>query len=57
MAHVLLNRLLKHLEQGHLLESQCRFRTGRGTTDMLFAARQIQKVVSHRRFFVLEAFA
>jgi len=28
MARVLLSRLLKHLEQGHLPESQCGFRTG-----------------------------
>ena len=28
MARILLNRLLKHLEQGHFPESQCGFRTG-----------------------------
>jgi len=43
LARVLLNRLLKHLEQGHLPESQCGFRAGRGTTDMVFAARQLQE--------------
>ena len=42
-ACVLLNRFLEHLEQGHLPESQCGFRTGGGTTDMVFAARQIQE--------------
>ena len=40
---VLLNRLLKHLEQGHPPESQCGFRAGRGTIDMVFATRQLQE--------------
>ena len=39
LARVLLNRLLKHLQQGHLPESQCGFRAGRGTIDMVFAVR------------------
>ena len=43
LARVLLNRLLKHLQQGHLPESQCGIRAGRGTIDMVFAARQLQK--------------
>ena len=43
LARVLLNRLLDHLEQGHLPESQCGFRSGRGTADMIFAARQLQE--------------
>ena len=43
LARVLLNRLLEHLEQGHLPESQCGFRAGRGTIDMVFAARQLQE--------------
>ena len=43
LARVLLNRLLQHLEQGHLPESQCGFRAGRGTADMIFAARQLQE--------------
>ena len=43
LARVLLNRLLKHLEQGHLPESQCGFRSKRGTVDMVFAARQLQE--------------
>ena len=38
LARVLLNRLLDHLEQGHLPESQCGFRAGRGTS-----ARQFQE--------------
>ncbi|KAL8620901.1 hypothetical protein ACOMHN_025034 [Nucella lapillus] len=43
LARVLLNRLLEHLEQGLLPGSQCGFCAGRGTTDMIFAAHQLQE--------------
>ena len=43
LARVLLNRLNLHLENGLLPESQCGFRKNRGTTDMIFAARQLQE--------------
>ena len=43
LARILLNRLNNHLEDGHLPESQCGFRSGRGTADMVFAARQLQE--------------
>ena len=43
LARVLLNRLINHLEDGLLPESQCGFRSGRGTVDMIFAARQLQE--------------
>ena len=43
LARVLLNRLIVHLEHGLLSESQCGFRGGRGTVDMIFAARQLQE--------------
>ncbi|VDL94808.1 unnamed protein product [Schistocephalus solidus] len=42
-ARNLLNRLNGHLEQGLLPESQCGFGRHRGTTDMIFAARQLQE--------------
>ncbi|BHF60713.1 hypothetical protein SprV_0100367900 [Sparganum proliferum] len=42
-ARILLNRLNRHLEQGLLPESQCGFRRHSGTTDIIFAARQLQK--------------
>nr|VZH98591.1 unnamed protein product [Spirometra erinaceieuropaei] len=42
-ARIVLNRLTNHLEQGLLPESQCGFRRHRGTTDMIFAARQLQE--------------
>ena len=32
-----------HLEKGLLPESQCGFRAGRGTVDMIFATRQLQE--------------
>ena len=52
LARVLQNRLLEHLEQG-LLQSQCGLRTGRGTTDMIFAARQLDEecVEQHRHLY------
>ncbi|XP_035658037.1 uncharacterized protein LOC118403431 [Branchiostoma floridae] len=43
LARILLNRLIIHLDQGLLPESQCGFRKDRGTTDMIFAARQLQE--------------
>ncbi|VDM02232.1 unnamed protein product [Schistocephalus solidus] len=43
LARILLNRLNSHLEQGHLTESQCGFCWHRGTTDMIFAARQLRE--------------
>ena len=43
LARILLNRLITHLESGHLPESQCGFRSARGTADMVFAARQLQE--------------
>ena len=43
LARILLNRLTNQLENGLLPESQCGFRKGRGTIDMVFAARQLQE--------------
>ena len=44
LGRVLLNRLIQHLENGQYLpESQCGFRAGRSTSDMVFAARQMQE--------------
>jgi len=44
LAKVLLNRLTQHVDElGILRESQCGFRTGRGTTEMIFSARQLQE--------------
>ena len=49
LARILLNRIMAHLDQGLLPESQCGFRKGRGTTDMIFAARQIQEKCQEQR--------
>nr|VZI41490.1 unnamed protein product [Spirometra erinaceieuropaei] len=42
-ARILLNRLNHHIEQGLLPESHCGFRCHCGTTDMIFADRQLQE--------------
>ncbi|KAF7238139.1 Craniofacial development protein 2 [Varanus komodoensis] len=43
LAHMLLNCLTDHLEQGLLPETQCGFRKERGTVDMIFTAQQLQE--------------
>ena len=54
LARVLFNRLLQHLAQGLLPESQCGFHAGHGTADMIFAAPQFQEKCQeqHRDLFV-----
>ena len=42
LARILLNRLNNDLDHGLLPESQCGFRKGRGTVDLVFAARQLE---------------
>ncbi|BHF82323.1 hypothetical protein SprV_0802546000 [Sparganum proliferum] len=55
-ARILLNRLNNHLEQGLLPESQCGFRRHRGTTDMIFAARQLQEKCQEMRTHLCSTF-
>nr|VZI14632.1 unnamed protein product [Spirometra erinaceieuropaei] len=55
-ARILLNRLNNHLEQGLLPESQCGFRRHRGTTDMIFAARQLQEKCQEMRTHLYSTF-
>nr|VZI44597.1 unnamed protein product [Spirometra erinaceieuropaei] len=55
-ARILLNRLNNHLEQGLLPESQCGFRRHRGTTDMIFAARQLQEKCQDMRTHLYSTF-
>ena len=44
LTKILLNRLNAHFDQKGLIpESQCGFRTDRGTIDMIFTTRQLQK--------------
>nr|VZI29711.1 unnamed protein product [Spirometra erinaceieuropaei] len=55
-ARILLNRLNNHLEQGLQPESQCGFRRHRGTTDMIFAARQLQEKCQDMRTHLYSTF-
>ena len=45
---VLSNRLIKWICPNVIPESQCGFRTGRGTMDMIFSARQFMKCIEQR---------
>ncbi|VDL93498.1 unnamed protein product [Schistocephalus solidus] len=56
VARILLNLLNGHLEQGLLPESQCSFRRHRGTTDMIFAARQLQEKCQEMRTHLYTTF-
>lgn len=56
LARILLNRLLEHLETGLLPESQCGFRAGRGTVDMIFAVRQLQEKCQEQNVDLYTAF-
>nr|VZI04553.1 unnamed protein product [Spirometra erinaceieuropaei] len=55
-ACVLLSRLNNHLEQALLPESQYGFRRHRGTTDMIFAARQLQEKCQEMRTHLYSTF-
>ena len=43
LARILLNRITEYLVDSMVSESQCGFRHNRGTMDMVFAIRQLQK--------------
>ncbi|BHF70114.1 hypothetical protein SprV_0301316400 [Sparganum proliferum] len=53
---ILLNSRNNHLERGLLPESQCGIRRHRGTTDMIFAARQLQEKCQEMRTHLYSAF-
>lgn len=55
-ARILLNRITVHLEECLLPESQCGFRRERGTTDMVFAARHLQKKCKEQNSNLYSAF-
>ncbi|BHF82832.1 hypothetical protein SprV_0802597100 [Sparganum proliferum] len=55
-AHILLNRLKKHLDQSVFGNSQCGFRGYRGTMDMTFAARQLQEKCQEMRTHLYSTF-
>ncbi|BHF63537.1 hypothetical protein SprV_0200653100 [Sparganum proliferum] len=52
---ILLNRLNHHLEQGLVPESQCSSCRQRGTTDMIFATRQLQEKCQKMRIRLYSA--
>ena len=43
LARILLNRMIKHISEGNLPETQCGFRPHRSTMDMIFTVRQVQE--------------
>jgi len=53
LARVMLRRLLTHVAETVLPESQCGFRRGRSTTDMIYVARLLQEKCreQHRHLF------
>ncbi|VDM00437.1 unnamed protein product [Schistocephalus solidus] len=55
-ARILLNRLNGHLEQDLLPKSGCGFRQHRGTTDMIFAARQLPEKCQEMRIHLYTTF-
>ncbi|VDL98158.1 unnamed protein product, partial [Schistocephalus solidus] len=55
-ARILLNGLNGHLEQDLLPESQCGFHRHRRTTDIIFAARQLQEKCQEMRTYLYTTF-
>ncbi len=43
LCRIILDRMLKHIADDVLSESQCGFRSGHGTVDMVFTARKLQE--------------
>ena len=43
LSRIMLSRLITHIANVFLQESRCGFRSGRGTADMIFSARQLQE--------------
>ena len=56
LAHVLLNGLIPTLAQENTPDSQCGFRSNRGTVDMIFVLRQIQEKRRERNMGLHAAF-
>lgn len=54
-ARILLNRLTNHVSDAILPETQCGFRAGRSTIDMIFTLRQVQEkcIEQNRPLFVV----
>ena len=56
LAKVMLIRINKHIVDSTCPESQCGFRRNRGTTDMIFVARQLQEKCREQRMNLCMAF-
>ena len=56
MARVLLNRLIPTIVQENTPESQCGFRSNRGTIEMTFVLRQIQEKCREQNMGLYAAF-
>lgn len=55
LARILLTRLVDKVSEQHLPETQCGFRPGRSTTDMIFIVRQLQEkcIEQHMDLFAI----
>lgn len=56
LSRVMLSRLTTHISSSVLPESQCGFRSGRGTADMIFSARQLQEKAREQRVGLYQVF-
>ena len=56
LACILLNRLILTVAQENMPESQCGFRSKRGTVDMIFVLRQLQEKCSEQNLGIYAAF-
>ena len=55
-AHVLLNRSTSTVAQENTPESQCGFRSAKGTADMIFMLRQVQEEFREQKIGLYAAF-
>ena len=56
LSRILLDRLLSFISNDVLQESQCGFRKNRGTTDMIFSARQLQEKCREQNLGLYQVF-
>ena len=56
LSRIMLTRVINHIANVVLQESQCGFRTGRGTADMIFSARQLQEKCKEQRVGLYHVF-
>ena len=56
LSRIILDRMLKHIADDVLPESQCGFRAGRRTVDMIFTAQQLQEKAMEQRKGLYQVF-